>query len=84
MNNCKLADHHEIMGRYNRPIPAWFLENLSVSDIAPQCVHALVPRLIGHLENRRAPGCGAGQERSNAAADGGRPDSALGYQSWQA
>jgi hypothetical protein len=30
------------------------LENLSVADVAPQRVHALVPSRVGHLEKRRA------------------------------
>ena len=42
---------------------AWvILEDFSVPDITPQRVLALVPRLIGHLEDRRAPCGGAGQE----------------------
>jgi hypothetical protein len=37
-------------------------ENLRIPDIAPQRVHAFAARLIGHLENRHASSCSAGQE----------------------
>ena len=37
-------------------------ENLCVPDIAPQRVHALVPRLIGHLEDGGAARGSAGQK----------------------
>jgi len=37
-------------------------ENLRIANIAPQRVHALVTRLIGHLKDRGAPRGGAGQE----------------------
>ena len=37
-------------------------ENLRVPNVAPQRVHALVPRLIGHLEDRRAARSNAGQK----------------------
>ena len=42
--------------------PGMALENLCVPDVAPQRVHALVPRLIGHLEDRGAARGSAGQE----------------------
>jgi hypothetical protein len=38
------------------------LEDLGVADVAPRRVHAPVPRLVGHLEYRRTPCRGAGQE----------------------
>jgi hypothetical protein len=38
------------------------LENLFVPDVAPQRVHALVPRLIGHLEDRGAARGSTSQE----------------------
>jgi hypothetical protein len=38
------------------------LENLHIPNVAPQRVHALVPRLIGHLEDGRAARSSAGQE----------------------
>jgi hypothetical protein len=42
--------------------PGVILENLCVANVAPQRVHALVARLIGHLENRGAASCGASQK----------------------
>ena len=50
---------------YNKPSPAWCLKNLCVPDVTPQRVHALVPRLIGHLEDRGAERRAAGQEASS-------------------
>jgi hypothetical protein len=38
------------------------LENLGIPDVAPQRVHALVSRLIGHLEDGGASRGSAGQE----------------------
>jgi hypothetical protein len=38
------------------------LENLRIPDVTSQRVHALVPRLIGHLEDRGAACGSAGQE----------------------
>jgi hypothetical protein len=42
--------------------PCMVLENLCVPNVTPQCIHALVPRLIGHLEDRGSSRRSAGQE----------------------
>jgi hypothetical protein len=50
------------IGFLQQAFPCMALENLCVPDVTPQCVHALVPRLIGHLEDRGAARGSAGQE----------------------
>ena len=47
-------DYDEAKAALQQSGPGMIVEDLRVADVAPQRVHALVSRLIRHLENRGA------------------------------
>jgi hypothetical protein len=54
--------YHAVPLSSQQSLPRVTFEIFSIPDVAPQRIHALVPGLIGHLEDRGAASGGTGQE----------------------